>query len=161
MTSSTLFIDGVYVQMQTSARGRGRKVTAGSSSMPSRFTSSQGRWLQGRYKSMPKNSQPPPPPGDYSRKLKSKFFSSLNTVVAPSGRNEGRNLSPSRKRPSGNPSVRYAPTEVHRIPEHLGGFAIVRLKPQQPALPQKRPSPRMHQGARPASSLRKGGGRWM
>lgn len=158
--SSTLFIDGVYVQMQTSARGRGRKVTGGSYATPSLFSSSQGRWLQGRYKSVPEDSQSSP--GDHvSGKPKSKFFTSANAILAPSGRDGAHNLPPSRKRPSGNPDVHYAPTEVHEIPEHLGGFAIRRLKPQRPALSQKRVYPRMHHGTLPGSSLRMDGGRWM
>lgn len=154
MKSSTLFIDGVYVQMQTSAKGRGRKVTAGSSSMPSRIASTHGRWLQGRYKSVPED-------GDFSRTPKSRFFNSANAILAPSGRTETQKLSPSRRRPSGNPDVRYAPTEVHEIPEHLGGFAIRRLKKQRPVLLQKRVSPPMRQGANRGSSPRKDGGRWM
>uniref|UniRef100_H3BXH5 Uncharacterized protein n=1 Tax=Tetraodon nigroviridis TaxID=99883 RepID=H3BXH5_TETNG len=127
LKTATLFIDGVYVQMQTSARGRGRKVMAGSSSMPARFTSPQGRWLQGRYRPVPEDSQPPP--GHRSGKTKSRFFN--NAALAPGTRGTGRHQNLPGKRPSGSPDVHYAPTQVHEIPEHLGGFAIRRLKPQR------------------------------
>lgn len=157
--SSTLFIDGVYVQMQTSAKGRGRRVTADSSSTLSRIASPQGRWLQGRFKAVPEDG--PSPPGDFSETSKSKLFNSANAVLAPSGRDETQKLAPFRKRPSGIPDVRYAPTEVHEIPAHLGGFAIKRLKKQRPVLVQKTVFPTMRQGANPGSSLRKDGGRWM
>lgn len=152
LTASALFLDGEYVQMQTSAKGRGRKVSAGDFSPPRRFMSTQGRWLQGRYKSVPEDSELPP---EHNSSRNSKFFKSLNTVLG------AQNPGASKKRPSGNPSVQYAPTEVFKIPEHLGGFAIRRLqkpgkrKPQQAVPLQEKLSPRMQWGARPGSSLTK------
>lgn len=156
--SSTLFIDGVYVQMQTSARGRGRKVVPGSSSTPSRFASTRGRWLQGRYKSVPEDSQSLPG-NNLNGKFQSKLFSSA--ILMPRSRGVAQNLPPFWKRPSGTPDVRYAPTQVHQIPEHLGGYDIKRLKPRWPVVSQKRVFPRMRQAALPGSSLRKDSGRWM
>lgn len=148
LNTATLFIDGVYVQMQTSARGRARKVLPGSSSMPARFTSLQGRWLQGRYKAVPEDGQP----GDdhHGGQPKSKFFNSA--VPVPGAQNQPR------RRLSGSPALRYAPTEVHEIPEHLGGFAIKRLKPQRLVYLQQKASPRMSQGAWLGSTQRRDGG---
>lgn len=144
MKSSALFVDGVYVQMQTSAKGRARKVVPGGLSTSLRLPSSQGRWIQGRYKALQEGGQAPP---SGTGRFTSKLFSSANTAV---------NRPPSRKRPSGNPNVRYAPTHVHQIPVHLGGSAIRRLKLQRPAVFQKSVSQKAS-----GRSLRKGGGRWM
>ncbi|TWW65461.1 translation initiation factor IF-2-like isoform X2 [Takifugu flavidus] len=160
MTSSALFIDGEYVQMQTSAKGRGRKVSASDAAKPQRFMSTQGRWLQGRYKSISGDSESPQDLNSGASR-NSKFFKSTNTVPAPSGGKRAQNPGAPRKRPSGNPSVQYAPTRVLEIPDHLGGFAIRRLtkpgkrKPQQAVHLQERLSPRMHRGGRPGSSLTK------
>lgn len=158
LTSSALFIDGEYVQMQTSAKGRGRKVSASDRAKPRRFMSTQGRWLQGRYKSISEDSEAPRDQ-DSGTSRNSKFFKSTNSVLAPSGGKGAQNPGASKKRPSGNPNVQYAPTQVLDIPEHLGGFAIRRLKkpgkrkPQQAVHLQERLSPRMHPGSRPRSSL--------
>lgn len=138
LTASMILIDGQYVQVQTSARGRGKKVALGpSKSLLS--TSSQKSGLRGRYKAAPADSR---------------FFKSTNAVVVPGG---AKNRPPSTKRPSGNPDVRYAPVEAFKIPEHLGGATIFRLK--RPRAMQKKGFPSMHQGARPGSSLRKDAGR--
>lgn len=159
LTSSALFIDGEYVQMQTSAKGRGRKVSASKHAKPRRFMSTQGRWLQGRYKSVSEDSEVPRDQNSGTTSRNSKFFKSTNPVLAPSSRKGAQNPGATRKRPSGNPNVRYAPTQVFDIPEHLGGFAIRRLKkpgkrkPQQAVGLQERLTPRMHRGARPGSSL--------
>lgn len=161
LTSSALFVDGEYVQMQTSARGRGRKVSANEYSKPWRFTSTQGQWLQGRYKSMLGDKESPH--DDISGLSRnSKFFKSTDGVLAPKEAKGAQKALSSRKRPSGKPGMRYAPTQVHEIPQHLGGFAIRRLKApgkrkQQAARSQERVSPRMHWGTRPGSSLRKDG----
>lgn len=159
LTSSALFIDGEYVQMQTSAKARGRKVSGGSKhAKPRRFMSTQGRWLQGRYKSFSEDSEVPRDQNSGTSRS-SKFFKSTNPVLAPGSRKGAQNPGASRKRPSGNPNVQYAPTQVFEIPEHLGGFAIRRLKksgkrkPQQALDLQEKLSPRMHRGARPGSSL--------
>lgn len=153
LTSSALFIDGEYVQMQTSARGRGRKVGANGYSKPRPFASAQGQWLQGRYKSMSGDKESPRDHVSGPTSRNSQFFK--GAAVASKG---AQGALSSRKRPSGEPGVRHAPTRVHEIPQHLGGFAIRRLKApgkrkQQAARSQERVSPRMHRG----SSLRKGG----
>lgn len=159
LTSSALFIDGQYVQMQTSAKGRGKKVSV-SNSKPRRFMSTQGRWLQGRYKSISGDGELQRDPNSGATSRNSKFFKSTNAVLAPSSGKGAQNPVAS-KRPSGNPSVQYASTQVFEIPEYLGGFAIRRLKkpgkrkPQQAMHLQEGLSPRMHQGARPGSSLTK------
>lgn len=162
LTSSALFIDGEYVQMQTSARGRGRKVGANGYSKPWRSTSTQGQWLQGRYKSMLGDKEPPHDRISGPTSRNSKFFKSADTVLAPNEAKRPQNALASRKRPSGKPGVRYAPTQVYEIPQHLGGFAIRRLKApgkrkQQAARSQETVSPRMHRGAPPGGSLGKDG----
>lgn len=148
LTSDTLFIDGKYVQMQTSAKGRGRKVSAGDSKSR-RFMSTRGQWLQGRYKSLSGAGESP---SDFNSgtSRNSKFFKSTNPVLAASGRKGAQNA-----------GVQHASTKVFDIPEHLGGFAIRRLKKpgkrkQQAVHLQQRLSPRMHWGARAESSLMKG-----
>lgn len=156
LTSSALFVDGEYVQMQTSARGRGRKVSANEYSKPWRFTSTQGQWLQGRYKSILGDRESP---HDHISSLsRNSKFKSTDAILAPKGAQNALSW----KRPSGKPGMRYASTQVYEIPQHLGGFAIRRLKApgkrkQQAARSQERVSPRMHWGTRPGSSLRKDG----
>lgn len=146
LAASMILIDGQYVRMQASARGRGKKVALGPSK-PLLSTLSQRHGLRGRYKAAPADSRSSPED--------SRFFKSTNAVLVPGG---AKNRPPSRKRPSGNPDVRYAQLEAHKIPEHLGGATIFRLK--RPEVLQKKVFPSMHQGARPGSSLRKDAGRW-
>lgn len=145
LAASMILIDGQYVRIQTSARGRGKKVPLGPSK-PLLSTSSQSG-LRGHYKAAPADSRSSP--GD------SRFFKSTNAVLVPGG---AKNRPPSRKRPSGNSDVRYAPVEALKIPENLGGATILRLK--RPKTLQKKVFPSMHQGARPGDSLRKNAGRW-
>lgn len=156
---STLFSEGKPVRMQTSATVPARRVNRPHGSKPSIFqeTKSKPFNVNGGYKPLLSLT---------SSRLSNSQSLASSTNSDPESWNRRNGASESRH--SGRPGVRVAPTTVHDIPDHFGGFAIRRLKtpreegrvrkPQQtykPA-PQRGEPSRLHVGSGiPESSLKR------